>query len=422
MRAPVNMILTAMACCDTVVLFSNLVYTTHYKYVAYEYCTPANWSYGWVMFLIAHAHLSLIGHSTSLWLSVMLAFLRYMTLRNRTGSLSQKIGLKHSYIAIASVIIFVTVLNGPNFLIYKIREDKLNESCVVRDQRYIDEPAYIPDQSDLAKQDNCLLLRLAVWISGVVFKVVPCVMLTIFICLLMKILNEVKKNRIRLALNNHCDSGTSSFSLPSNQLTKTPRFEKVFFHQVKAKIFSANFSGHCPTATTTHLKTNDRTDRTTRMLLAIVIVFLLTEIPQGILAILLGVFSDDFRYKIYMKIGDILDLLSLCNACTTFIIYCSMSGQFRSEFQRVFLPFLSLFPPATAARRSSEGATVSKLCSMKLEDAENGCTGRERSATMRSAISVPGYSYTKDNGHFTPDELAFSFTIPHSLFCIRMDL
>lgn len=113
---------------------------------------------------------------------------------------------------------------------------------------------------------------------------------------------------------------------------------------MKAKIFSANFSGHCPTATTTHLKTNDRTDRTTRMLLAIVIVFLLTEIPQGILAILLGVFSDDFRYKIYMKIGDILDLLSLCNACTTFIIYCSMSGQFRSVSNDLakILKFLSL--------------------------------------------------------------------------------
>lgn len=31
MRTPVNVILTAMACCDTVVLFSNLVYTTHYS-------------------------------------------------------------------------------------------------------------------------------------------------------------------------------------------------------------------------------------------------------------------------------------------------------------------------------------------------------------------------------------------------------
>uniref|UniRef100_A0A158R4L8 G_PROTEIN_RECEP_F1_2 domain-containing protein n=1 Tax=Syphacia muris TaxID=451379 RepID=A0A158R4L8_9BILA len=339
MRAPVNMILTAMACCDTVVLFSNLIYTTHYKYIAYEYCTPANWSYGWVMFLIAHN---------------VVVF---------------QICLKHSYIAIASVIIFVTVFNGPNFLIYKIREDKLSESCEIRDERYVDEPAYIPDQSDLAKRANCLLLRLAVWISGVVFKVVPCILLTIFICLLMKILNEVKKNRIRLAMNNHCDSGTSSFSFPNNHLTKVQRFPY-------------------------------RTDRTTRMLLAIVIVFLLTEIPQGILAISLGIFSDDFRYKIYMKIGDILDLLSLCNACTTFIIYCSMSGQFRNEFQRVFLPFLNMFPPLPSARRSSETLAF-KFCNVKSEDPQNGCNNasRDRSTTVRSAVSGNSYNWIKNNGH-----------------------
>lgn len=69
MRTPVNMILTAMACCDTVVLFSNLIYTTHYTFVAFANCHPRHWSYGWAMFLIAHAHLSLVGHSSSIWLS-----------------------------------------------------------------------------------------------------------------------------------------------------------------------------------------------------------------------------------------------------------------------------------------------------------------------------------------------------------------
>ncbi|VDM68170.1 unnamed protein product [Strongylus vulgaris] len=69
MRTPVNMILSAMACCDTVVLFSNLVYTTHYSFVAFKHCHPRHWSYGWALFLIAHAHLSLVGHSSSVWLS-----------------------------------------------------------------------------------------------------------------------------------------------------------------------------------------------------------------------------------------------------------------------------------------------------------------------------------------------------------------
>uniref|UniRef100_A0A914P013 G-protein coupled receptors family 1 profile domain-containing protein n=1 Tax=Meloidogyne incognita TaxID=6306 RepID=A0A914P013_MELIC len=81
-----------------------------------------------------------------------------------------------------------------------------------------------------------------------------------------------------------------------------------------------------------------RTDRTTRMLLAIVCVFLVTELPQGIIAVMSGMFSEEFRSHIYNNLGDILDLLSLCNALASFIIYCSMSAQFRNEFRRVFLP------------------------------------------------------------------------------------
>lgn len=66
------------------------------------------------------------------------------------------------------------------------------------------------------------------------------------------------------------------------------------------------------------------------MLLIIVVVFLITEMPQGVMAVLSGMFSEEFRRHIYNNLGDILDLLSLCNACTTFIIYCSMSTQFRN--------------------------------------------------------------------------------------------
>jgi len=43
-----------------------------------------------------------------------------------------------------------------------------------------------------------------------------------------------------------------------------------------------------------------------------------------------GMFSEEFRSHIYNNLGDILDLLSLCNALASFIIYCSMSAQFRN--------------------------------------------------------------------------------------------
>jgi hypothetical protein len=35
MRTPVNLILTAIAACDTCVLFSNLIYTTHFTFIAF---------------------------------------------------------------------------------------------------------------------------------------------------------------------------------------------------------------------------------------------------------------------------------------------------------------------------------------------------------------------------------------------------
>lgn len=73
-----------------------------------------------------------------------------------------------------------------------------------------------------------------------------------------------------------------------------------------------------------------RVDRTTRMLLIILCVFLITELPQGIMMVLSGILPEPFRRHIYNSLGDLLDLLSLCNACTTFVIYCSMSEQFRN--------------------------------------------------------------------------------------------
>lgn len=43
-----------------------------------------------------------------------------------------------------------------------------------------------------------------------------------------------------------------------------------------------------------------------------------------------GMFSEEFRSHIYNNLGDILDLLSLCNALASFVIYCTMSAQFRN--------------------------------------------------------------------------------------------
>uniref|UniRef100_A0A0K0DE59 G_PROTEIN_RECEP_F1_2 domain-containing protein n=1 Tax=Angiostrongylus cantonensis TaxID=6313 RepID=A0A0K0DE59_ANGCA len=344
MRTPVNMILTAMACCDTVVLFSNLVYTTHYQFVAFKHCHPRHWSYGWALFLIAHAHLSLVGHSSSVWLSVMLALIRYMTLRSRGNAGGMQIGLTHSYLAIGATICFIAIVNAPNFLTYKIHEIRLNDTCVVKDPSLVGAAAYLPGIAEIALARHCLVFRLVFWISGLVFKVIPCCLLSLFVWLLLGILKEVKANRQRLLQSSH--------SVSSNERNGKNSLSIAFISRVASR---------------------ERADRTTNMLLAIVFVMLFTEMPQGIMALLSGMVSQEFRRHIYNNLGDLLDLFSLCEACMSFIIYCSMSGQFRNEFRRVFIPKSMHCPPHSSPSMRRPSEAYMKMTHLRPNDIdENG--------------------------------------------------
>uniref|UniRef100_A0A0N5B5M1 G_PROTEIN_RECEP_F1_2 domain-containing protein n=1 Tax=Strongyloides papillosus TaxID=174720 RepID=A0A0N5B5M1_STREA len=348
MRTPVNMVLTAMAFCDTVVLFSNLIFTYHYTFDAFDSCHPRDWSYGWAIFLVSHAHLSLVGHSSSVWLSVMLALIRYITLRSRGKVSGTQVNLKHSYLAIGAVIIFVTTMNIPNFLTYKIIEQPLSSSCTIKDERFQNASAYLTGISELAVSNSCMVFRITFWMSGIIFKVIPCLILTLLVWLLTRILNEVQNNRLKLFKGSSKYSPPSSESLTKHDInllsTNGPPKLSTCSQNEYPLLEREKSSTSSPMPKISNCKKmskvgkNAKTDRTTRMLLTIVCVFLITEIPQGVMAVLTGIFSDEFRIHIYNSFGDFLDLMALCNACTTFIIYCTMSSQFRTEFQKVFMP------------------------------------------------------------------------------------
>ncbi|VDN44557.1 unnamed protein product [Gongylonema pulchrum] len=49
-------------------------------------------------------------------------------------------------------------MNAPNFLVYKIFEMRLSETCNITDERNRDAPAYIPGVSDLAVKAHCLVI------------------------------------------------------------------------------------------------------------------------------------------------------------------------------------------------------------------------------------------------------------------------
>lgn len=85
-------------------------------------------------------------------------------------------------------------------------------------------------------------------------------------------------------------------------------------------------------------KFDKRTDRTTRMLVVVLLLFLMTEIPQGVLGLLSAVLGNCFFRYCYHKLGEVMDILALLNGSINFILYCSMSRQFRMIFGQLFKP------------------------------------------------------------------------------------
>ncbi|XP_042900089.1 G-protein coupled receptor dmsr-1 isoform X1 [Parasteatoda tepidariorum] len=142
---------------------------------------------------------------------------------------------------------------------------------------------YIVNFSDIAKRHNNLLKNMNFWIFSVITKLVPCVALTGISLGLIRILYERNQRRKRL-------------------------------------------------------KRNQDHDRTTQMLLAVLLLFLLTEFPSGLLALLSGILGSEFFENVYVNFGDIMDALALINSAINFIIYCSMSQQFRNTFANLFFP------------------------------------------------------------------------------------
>lgn len=101
----------------------------------------------------------------------------------------------------------------------------------------------------------------------------------------------------------------------------------------------------------TLVRAERRADRTTRMLVAVLLLFLITEIPQGVLGLMSALIGWCFFKDCYHRFGEIMDILALFNGAVNFILYCSMSRQFRTTFSQLFKPnvLFGKLQPAAAA-------------------------------------------------------------------------
>jgi hypothetical protein len=144
------------------------------------------------------------------------------------------------------------------------------------------------------------------WVQAMLVKIVPCLCLAVLSGLLVRSLKEAERRRKKLL-------GTAKVASRGSGKRGGPKE-------------GGRAAGK-------------RASRTTSMLLTVVLMFLATELPQGILNLLSGVLDQNFVTQVYMPLGDAMDILVLLNSSVNFIIYCVMSRQFRATFTALFCPY-----------------------------------------------------------------------------------
>ncbi|GMS79843.1 hypothetical protein PENTCL1PPCAC_2018 [Pristionchus entomophagus] len=293
MISPVNVLLSAVAICDIIVMSSVFVFVAHFQLIALKRCDPSDFTLNWALFMYVHAQTSVIFHATSIWLTVLLAQIRVLTIRRATKLPTEALSVRATAFISFVVLIVVVAVNVPNFMTTEIANYTASEflSCAQGSENGTD---VLPDHASLpvfvaVPSADCDLFQLALWTNGLFFKVVPCAMLTVSIIALLRIISDVAHRRRSLA------------QLMNKK--KVPR------------------------------------DHTTPMLVAVLSIFLLAELPQGVLHIGKVVFTHEtFHQQIYQPLGNVMDLLSLVNSAVNFIIYCAMSRKFRIVFIQMIVP------------------------------------------------------------------------------------
>ncbi|XP_065361227.1 probable G-protein coupled receptor 139 [Calliphora vicina] len=402
MRSPTNAILTGLAVADLAVMLEYIPYTVH-DYILWERLPrEQQLSYPWACFIKFHSIFAQVLHTISIWLTVTLAVWRYIAVgypqKNR-----QWCGMRTTIITITSAYVVCVLVVSPSFyLITSIAEflemldvngktvhsiplsqygiELLNETAMAATTTTTTEmdvatnwhnvtqttaemllstfnssiktttttsttsttttiapllannasgsmatevvrniTVYRLYHSDLALR-NKSLLNATFLIYSVLIKLIPCIALTILSVRLIMALLEAKRRRKMLTSN----AANGMKPIVNGKVVEQAR----------------------PRKNSKTLEKEKQTDRTTKMLLAVLLLFLITEFPQGIMGLLNMVLGDAFLMQCYLRLSDLMDILALINSSINFILYCSMSRQFRTTFTLLFRPkFLDKWLP-----------------------------------------------------------------------------
>ena len=335
---PTNLILTFLASSDLITMFSNLFYTIWFNlmFPIMGGCN-ANFSYlverdthFWTVYKTIHVNLSVTTHSFSVWLTVYLAVFRYIVIRKhgKFKKFKAKMCFKNflSYKAcfkmIITIGIFCLIFCSPAYFLYyadvELFENNTNGTVI-----YV----YTLKETNLNKASNGNLFKFTFYLQSVLAKLLPCVILVTFTILLINSLVRINRNKRRLKRLHFKDEMNQKNGIKIKFKVKSEAFRCV------SSLVKINLYGKSKE----HL-------RTTLMLIIICLLFLIAELPQSILLFVSIIFQEHQVYeRVYMPLGDLMDIIVLFNSSINFILYCTMSCAFRSTFYYLLTNTIRIF-------------------------------------------------------------------------------
>lgn len=302
MNSPTNAILTGLAVADLLVMMEYIPYASH----MYLYHRPRGdtYTYGWAVFVLFHSIFTQVCHTISICLTVTLAVWRYIAVaypqRNREWC-----SFRRTLIAIAGAytmcpllclpVYFTTALTSKiEILDFEGRRANMtiynatiaNEtSSFASANKFVNATLWFVDLSETMKVNGFFSVA-NFWMYSVVIKLLPCLALTILSLRLILALMEAKKRRKMLT---------------TATLVRTD--DKYFENNHNLDV--TNGKKNVKKKSSRLLDKERQTDRTTRMLLAVLLLFLLTEFPQGVLGLLSVILGGGFFRTCYVKLGKI---------------------------------------------------------------------------------------------------------------------
>lgn len=299
MQTPINCILLWLAVADIATMMSYVPFALHFycQFSAYSISSEKN-SWGWMNFLLVYLNFSSTTHTIAIWLAVALAVFRHYHIRSPAkGSITRIKRLVRARFIVFVIVLVSVILMIPTYLSHKLIEVRFRDNST----------GFVFQDWELGSEDIKPIKMISLLSYSILAKIIPCVLIIVYGGLLLRTLKNTIQKRRRL-------TGSK----------------------------------------------NGRQDpaRTTIMLLVVIVLFLVTELPQGIL-IICSLYLENFFDNIYIPLGDAMDIVALINNGVNFVLYCTMSQEFRRTF-------ISLFCSFAQGSRRRDSCVNSNICNNRL--------------------------------------------------------